>query len=327
MLAHARPPRHERRALPGGGVLRRGGGGAVDARAHDPVQHERRARRAGRAWWRPTTPRATGWQRHGAPGVDTAPWHSDAGAPGTRHHFDASTLAPQVALPHSPAQVCGVDALEPTRIDIAYIGACTGAKLDDLRAAARVLAGRRIAGHVQLLVAPASVRDAAEAEAEGVMRQLLDAGATLLPSACGACAGYGSAHPRRQHRDLVDRAQLQGPHGRGHGAGVPGLALHRGRVGAARAASATRGSSWHDGVNLGRAWRLPAEVDTDQLAPGATMKHGLEVTARHCLEARAPGVRARGAARRRDRGRRRLRHRLVARAGGQRAGAPGRGRR
>ena len=84
--------------------------------------------------------------RHGAPGVDIGPWHSDAGAPGTRHHFDASTLAPQVALPHSPAQVCGVDALEPTRIDIAYIGACTGAKLDDLRAAARVLAGRRIAG-------------------------------------------------------------------------------------------------------------------------------------------------------------------------------------
>jgi len=38
----------------------------------------------------------------------------------------------------------------------------------------------------------------------------------------------------------------------------------------------------------GRAWRLPAEVDTDQLAPGATMKHGLDVTARHCLEALRP---------------------------------------
>ncbi len=38
----------------------------------------------------------------------------------------------------------------------------------------------------------------------------------------------------------------------------------------------------------GCAWRLPAEVDTDQLAPGATMKHGLEVTARHCLEALRP---------------------------------------
>lgn len=38
-----------------------------------------------------------------------------------------------------------------------------------------------------------------------------------------------------------------------------------------------------------RVWRLPAEVDTDQLAPGATMKHGIEVTARHCLETVRPG--------------------------------------
>ena len=37
-----------------------------------------------------------------------------------------------------------------------------------------------------------------------------------------------------------------------------------------------------------RAWRLPADVDTDQLAPGATMKHGIEVTARHCLESVRP---------------------------------------
>jgi 3-isopropylmalate/(R)-2-methylmalate dehydratase small subunit len=39
---------------------------------------------------------------------------------------------------------------------------------------------------------------------------------------------------------------------------------------------------------MNRVWRLPADVDTDQLAPGATMKHGLEVTARHCLETVRP---------------------------------------
>ena len=100
-----------------------------------------------------------------------------------------------MALPHSPARACGVDALPTTRIDIAYIGACTGAKIDDLRAAARVLGGQRIASHVQLMIAPASLRDARQAEREGVMSQLLDAGATLLPSACGACAGYGSRIP------------------------------------------------------------------------------------------------------------------------------------
>jgi 3-isopropylmalate/(R)-2-methylmalate dehydratase large subunit len=130
---------------------------------------------------------------HGAPDVEVERWQGDDGAAGVRHSFDASALAPQVALPHSPANVRPVTELETTPIDVAYIGACTGAKLDDLRAAARVLAGARISPGVQLLIAPASVQDAADAEREGVLGQLMAAGATLLPSACGACAGYGSA--------------------------------------------------------------------------------------------------------------------------------------
>jgi len=126
---------------------------------------------------------------------DLAPWHSDADAPGICHAFDASALAPQVALPHSPANVRAVAELAHTPIQVAYIGACTGAKLDDLRAAARVLAGHRIAAGVQLMVAPASVQDFDAARQEGLVHRLTEAGATFLPSACGACAGYGSAIP------------------------------------------------------------------------------------------------------------------------------------
>ncbi len=129
------------------------------------------------------------------PEDDCFAWRSDEGAPGRWHQFDASGLAPQIALPHSPANARAVGDLEPVRIDVAYIGACTGAKLEDLRAAARVLAGRRVAEGVQLMVAPASVRDAQAAQAEGVMDTLREAGATLLPSACGACAGYGGRIP------------------------------------------------------------------------------------------------------------------------------------
>ena len=125
--------------------------------------------------------------------ADIAPWFSDEAAEGVRHGFDASSLAPQVALPHSPANVTSVSELPPTRIDVAYIGACTGAKIDDLRAAARVLAGYRIAPHVQLLVAPASRLDQQQAEREGILRRLVEAGATVLPTSCGACAGYGGA--------------------------------------------------------------------------------------------------------------------------------------
>jgi homoaconitase/3-isopropylmalate dehydratase large subunit len=60
---------------------------------------------------------------------------------------------------------------------------------------ARNFKGRMGAATVRLLVAPASVRDAEAAGREGILRVLLDAGATLLPSACGVCAGYGASIP------------------------------------------------------------------------------------------------------------------------------------
>lgn len=117
---------------------------------------------------------------------------SDPGSFDIEHHFDASTLSPQLAAPHSPAHGVPIAAHSNTKIDVAYIGACTGAKLDDLRFAAQVLHGKKIVGGVQLMVAPASLQDLAKAKAEGILQSLLDAGATLLPSTCGACAGYGS---------------------------------------------------------------------------------------------------------------------------------------
>ncbi|HSI53711.1 MAG: 3-isopropylmalate dehydratase large subunit [Ramlibacter sp.] len=130
---------------------------------------------------------------HGAPDVDIAPWQSDPGSFDEEHAFDAAALAPQVAAPHSPANGGPVGAFSGTPIHAAYIGACTGAKLDDLRFAAQVLRGHRIAPGVRLLVAPASHADRDTAQQEGTMQVLLDAGAQLLPSACGVCAGYGES--------------------------------------------------------------------------------------------------------------------------------------
>ena len=118
-------------------------------------------------------------------------WQTDEGAACETTDFDANALSPQVAAPHSPANTRPVDEYLNTPIDIAYIGACTGAKLEDLRAAATVLKGFRVDARVQLMVAPASARDQAQAEQEGVMQILRDAGAQVLPNTCGACAGYG----------------------------------------------------------------------------------------------------------------------------------------
>lgn len=125
-------------------------------------------------------------------------WSTDEGvdeAVAKTFRFDAAALAPQVAAPHSPANTGAVGEFTQVPVHVAYIGACTGAKLDDLRAAAAVLRGQRIAPGTRLMVAPASRQDQQAAEAEGVLGALLDAGAELLPNACGACSGYGGSIP------------------------------------------------------------------------------------------------------------------------------------
>lgn len=127
--------------------------------------------------------------------LDIAHWQSDPDADAEWHDFDAAALAPQVAALHSPANAADVSVHAGVAVQAAYIGACTGAKLDDLRAAAAVLRGRRVAAGVKLMVAPASLRDQNDAEREGVLQTLLEAGAQLLPTSCGACAGYGGSIP------------------------------------------------------------------------------------------------------------------------------------
>ncbi|KNE25556.1 3-isopropylmalate dehydratase large subunit [Achromobacter spanius] len=127
--------------------------------------------------------------------LDLARWQSDAGADAEWHDFDAASLAPQVAAPHSPANARDVDQYRDVPVQVAYIGACTGAKLEDLRAAASVLRGRRLAQGMRLMVAPASRLDQQQAEQEGVMQVLQEAGAQVLATSCGACAGYGGSIP------------------------------------------------------------------------------------------------------------------------------------
>ena len=117
--------------------------------------------------------------------IDTP--NSDA----TVFEFDASSLSPQIAAPHSPENAENAEEFSNTVFDIAYIGACTGAKYVDLAAAASVLKGRRIASSVSLKVAPASLQDEKKALNDGTLKILQDAGAEFLPNSCGICAGYG----------------------------------------------------------------------------------------------------------------------------------------
>ena len=106
--------------------------------------------------------------------------------------FDANELSPQVAAPHSPANSKGVETYDGVRVDQAYIGACTGAKLADLHMAAEVVRGRKVAKTTRFMVAPSSTRITQAAAKDGTLETLTEAGAILLPSGCGACAGLGA---------------------------------------------------------------------------------------------------------------------------------------
>ncbi len=119
-------------------------------------------------------------------------WQSDRDAPlaGT-HVFDAGALVPQAAAPHSPANSGPAADAGGQRIDQAYIGACVGAKLEDLEMAAQALKGRKVAAGVRLLVSPATTKTTELAAKSGILSVLTEAGAILLPSGCGACAGMG----------------------------------------------------------------------------------------------------------------------------------------
>ena len=111
---------------------------------------------------------------------------------------------PQVAAPHSPANTGAVEATGGTAVDDAYIGACTGAELEDLRTAAQILRGPQVAsrrgpgGRAGERVAPGGGgggRDAGQA--------LTGAGAILLPTGCGACAGFGAGMPGQREETCI----------------------------------------------------------------------------------------------------------------------------
>lgn len=105
------------------------------------------------------------------------------------HRFNVSSLRPQISLPHAPGNVHAIDAVLGRKVDYAFIGSCTNTRLEDLRAAAAVLTGQRIAPNVRLIIAPASKAVFNQALNEGTLAILSEAGATFITSGCGPCVG------------------------------------------------------------------------------------------------------------------------------------------
>jgi 3-isopropylmalate/(R)-2-methylmalate dehydratase large subunit len=103
--------------------------------------------------------------------------------------IDAAVLVPQIACPHTVDNVRPVDAVVGTAVQQIVIGSCTNGRLDDIEIAARILAGRKIARGVRMLVFPASGRIFREAMKAGYLMTLMEAGAVVANSGCGPCLG------------------------------------------------------------------------------------------------------------------------------------------
>jgi len=130
----------------------------------------------------------------GATGVDIETWQDDTDAKVAQTiTMDGAALVPQVAAPSNPENAGDVGQYAGTPVGQAYIGACTGAKIEDLRMAARVVKGRTSNPGTRFFVAPASNHIRDEAIADGTLKILEDAGAVILPTGCGGCIGLGPA--------------------------------------------------------------------------------------------------------------------------------------
>jgi len=104
-------------------------------------------------------------------------------------HFQVDELPPAVARPYSPANVVSVNDIENVRVDQVIIGSCTNGRIGDLRQAAEILRGRKIAPHVRLIIIPATQQVYRQALREGLLEIFLDAEAAISTPTCGPCSG------------------------------------------------------------------------------------------------------------------------------------------
>lgn len=103
--------------------------------------------------------------------------------------INLSELRPTVAFPHLPSNTKPVDAAGDVKIDQIVIGSCTNGRIDDLRTAAKVLEGRKLARHVRGIVIPATQRIYLQAMEEGLLKIFIDAGCVVSTPTCGPCLG------------------------------------------------------------------------------------------------------------------------------------------
>jgi 3-isopropylmalate/(R)-2-methylmalate dehydratase large subunit len=188
---------------------------------------------------RPRSPSGAAWER----AVER--WRALPTDPGARfdreHTLDAAALEPMISYGTHPGMVIPISGSVPDRkgdpvfdkalaymgfsagqalrdqpVNVVFIGSCTNGRLGDLRGAAQLLRGRKIAGSVRMLVVPGSQQVKAAAEAEGLDRIFIDAGAEWRESGCSMCIGMnGDTVARGEYSVSTSNRNFEGRQGAG----------------------------------------------------------------------------------------------------------------
>ena len=188
---------------------------------------------------RPRAPQGDAWDRAVA---DWRTLHTDAGAGFDKVvEFDAAAVEPMITYGTNPGMVAPISGRVPERagdpvfaralaymglapgeplrdkpVQVVFVGSCTNARISDLEVAAKVLAGRKVAPGVRMLVVPGSQQVKHEAEARGLAQVFVDAGAEWRESGCSMCLGMnGDTVPQGEYCVSTSKRNFEGRQGSG----------------------------------------------------------------------------------------------------------------
>jgi homoaconitate hydratase family protein/3-isopropylmalate dehydratase small subunit len=129
----------------------------------------------------------------------TGVWADDDAEYNCRISIDLSQVFPLVAAPHNVDNIKSVASIAGTVVHEGLIGTCTNGRIEDLRAADAVLKGEKVKPGFQLHIIPASKDIYLQAIKEGIITDLIEAGANILSPSCGPCLGTGQGIPANGH--------------------------------------------------------------------------------------------------------------------------------
>lgn len=197
-------------------------------------------------------------------------WADEGARYRTEIIIDLDDIFPVVSVPHQVDNVKSVSEVEGTVVHEGLIGTCTNGRIEDLRTAASIMKGKTVAGLFQLNIIPASRKIYLQAIEEGIITDLVSAGANILPPSCGPCLGTGLGIPASGHT-VISTANRNFPGRMGNKDAQIYLASP-----ATVAWSALNGSITHPGIKRGNEifpYRAP-QSKTHEIKQGESRKIG-----------------------------------------------------